>query len=127
MSLYKRLSQVRDSREIDGLRAEIRDRYGALPVEVTGLLRYAALRLEAEALGVAQVDLVGRILHLRLAGETPLAPAALAALVQAQRHVVPTPQGLKASLADGRDPLDGLAALFGLLRGTVPVGAPNHL
>jgi transcription-repair coupling factor (superfamily II helicase) len=127
MSLYKRLSQVRDSREIDGLRAEIRDRYGALPVEVTGLLRYAALRLEAEALGVAQVDLVGRVLHLRLAAETPLASEALAALVQSRRHVVPTSQGLKASLADGQDPLDGLAALFDLLRGTVSAHPSDRL
>ena len=76
---------------------------------------------------VAQVDLVGRILHLRLAGETPLAPAALAVLVQSRRHVVPTPQGLKASLADGQDPLDGLAALFGLLRGAVSAGSSDHL
>ncbi len=116
MSLYKRLSQVKDSREIDALRGEIRDRYGALPPEVTGLLRYAGLRLRAEALGVAQVDLVGRTLHLRLAPQTPLAPESLAALVKTHRAIVPTPHGLKASLAEGQDPLDGLAALFGRLQ-----------
>src|SRR5207247_3335011 len=37
MSLYKRLPQARDPRAIDALRAEIRDRYGALPREGDGL------------------------------------------------------------------------------------------
>jgi transcription-repair coupling factor (superfamily II helicase) len=123
MSLYKRLSQVKESREVDALRGEIRDRYGALPPEVTGLLRYAGLRLRAEALGVAQVDLVGRTLHLRLAPQTPLAPSSLAALVATHRAIVPTPQGLKASLAEGQDPLDGLAALFDRLQDCAPSSA----
>ena len=126
MSLYKRLSQVRDAREIDALRAEIRDRYGALPREVEGLLRYAALRLRAEALGVAQVDLVARTLHLRLAPETPLRPEALAALVQAHPVLAPTVQGLKGALGEGQDALEGLATLFGLLEATLAPRAPGR-
>ena len=130
MSLYKRLSQVRDAREIDALRAEIRDRYGALPREVDGLLRYAALRLRAEALGVAQVDLVARTLHLRLAPETPLRPESLATLVQAHPVLAPTVRGLKAALGEGQDILEGLAALFGRLEATLaphPPGRPDRL
>jgi len=119
MSLYKRLSQVRSLREIEGLREEIRDRYGAVPPEVLGLLRYGALRLQAEALGVTQVDLVDRTLHLRLAPDTPLAPGPLAALVKTQRAIAPTPQGLKASLGEGQDPLGGLAALLDRLEATL--------
>jgi transcription-repair coupling factor (superfamily II helicase) len=125
MSLYKRLSQVKDSREIDALQGEIRDRYGALPPEVTGLLRYAGLRLRAEALGVAQVDLVGRTLHLRLAAQMPFAPDSLAALVRTHRAIVPTPQGLKSSLPEGQDPLDGLAALFGRLQDCLAVSSAD--
>ena len=57
MALYKRVSQVRTVAEVDALRAEIRDRYGALPAEVDGLLTFAALRIRSEALGVQQADL----------------------------------------------------------------------
>jgi transcription-repair coupling factor (superfamily II helicase) len=129
MSLYKRLSQVRNPREIQALEGEIRDRYGSLPAEVRGLLRYAGLRLRAEALGVAQVDLVSRTLHVRLAAETPLAAPALAALVRAERAIAPTAQGLKAALADAQDPLDGLGALFDRLAATLPGSAspPDRL
>ena len=59
MSLYKRLSQVRDPKAVSGLREEMRDRYGPLPREVEELVEYAALRQRAEALGVQQVDLPG--------------------------------------------------------------------
>jgi len=121
---------VRGAREIDALRSEIRDRYGALPREVEGLLGFAALRLRAEALGVAQVDLVARTLHLRLAPETPLRPEALAALVQAHPFLAPTVQGLRAALAEGEDALTGLAELFDRLEGTLlphPAGRPDRL
>jgi len=36
--------------------------------------------------------------------------------VGTHRAIAPTPQGLKATLAEGQDPLDGLAALFGRLQ-----------
>ena len=75
MSLYKRVSQVRDAAEVATLAEELRDRYGPFPPEVEGLLGYAALRLRAEALGVIQVDLGAAALHLRLAPETPLGGA----------------------------------------------------
>src|SRR5262249_12895423 len=52
MSLYKRVSQLRDAGEVDALAEELRDRYGAFPPEVEGLLTFARLRLPADALGV---------------------------------------------------------------------------
>ena len=60
LQVYKRVSQLRSEPELEALRAELRDRYGPPPLEVAGLLRYAELRLRAEALGVAQVDAAGR-------------------------------------------------------------------
>ena len=125
MSLYKRLSQVQGARELEGLRREIRDRYGPLPSEVEGLLRYADLRRRAEALGVAQVDRAGGSLHLRLAPETPLPSEALAALVRTHPTIGATPQGLRAALPDAGDPLGGLAALLERLEGAA-VGAAGR-
>ena len=72
MALYKRVSQVRTVAEVDALRAEIRDRYGALPAEVDGLLTFAALRIRSEMLGVQQADLGPSAVHLRLGPGTPL-------------------------------------------------------
>jgi len=123
MSLYKRVSQVRDGAEVAKLAEELRDRYGPFPPEVEGLLGYAALRLRAEALAVVQVDLGASALHLRLAPETPLGGATLAAAVRAWPGATLSPAGvLRAPLPPGRPTLlalgDVLEALFGVLEGT---------
>src|SRR5262249_46559689 len=74
LALYKRLSEVRSPAEIDALRAEIRDRFGPLPVEVEGLLTYATLRPRAEKAKVSQVDAAGGRLVGGLAPRFPLGP-----------------------------------------------------
>jgi transcription-repair coupling factor (superfamily II helicase) len=117
LSLYKRASQVRRRDEIATLRAELRDRYGPPPAEVEGLLRYAALRLEAEALGVAQVDLARGALRLRFDEATPLAPKSLVRLVGERAGAALRPDGLAWPLGPGEPPLPGLESLLGRLRG----------
>jgi transcription-repair coupling factor (superfamily II helicase) len=119
LSLYKRTSQVREETELEGLRAEIRDRYGPLPPEVEGLLRFAALRLRAEALAVTQVDLTGGALVLRIDETTPLVPEALVGLVRDRRGVSLQPAGLRWPLDPGQGALDGLDTLLDRLRGTL--------
>jgi transcription-repair coupling factor (superfamily II helicase) len=94
MALYKRVSQVRSPVEIQALRDEVRDRYGALPPPVDALLAYAALRLRAEGVGVVQADLAGGALHLRFAPTTPLAPAALVPVVRRLPGASLSPQGV---------------------------------
>ena len=123
MSLYKRISQVRSAAEIDGLRKEIRDRYGPLPGEVDGLLAYAALKLRAEALGITQVDLLEGVLHVRFSPETPLTPEGLLEVVRSRAGASPSPQGLRAPLLAGVAPLEGLAEILGRLEAALPRAA----
>jgi transcription-repair coupling factor (superfamily II helicase) len=116
LSLYKRASQVRRGGEIDTLRAELRDRYGPLPPEVGGLLRYAATRLEAEALGVTQVDLARGALRLRFDEATPLAPEILVGLARERAGAALRPDGLAWPLRPDEAPLAGLESLLQRLR-----------
>jgi transcription-repair coupling factor (superfamily II helicase) len=118
MSLYKRVSQVRDGAEVEGLAAEIRDRYGAFPPEVDALLGYAALRLRAEALAIVQVDLGASALHLRLAPETPLGGAALVAAVHAWPGAAVSPAGVvRLPIRAGARALEALGEALGALEG----------
>jgi len=120
MSLYKRISQVRDAAEVATLAEELRDRYGPFPPEVEGLLGYAALRLRAEALGVIQVDLGAAALHLRLAPETPLGGATLPAAVRAWPGATLAPSGvLRAPLPAGRAVLEALGEVLQALEGVL--------
>ena len=94
MALYKRASQVRSTTEIQALRDEVRDRYGALPPQVEALLGYAGLRLRAERVGVMQADLAGSALHLRFTPTIPVAPEALVSAVRRLAGATLSPQGV---------------------------------
>jgi transcription-repair coupling factor (superfamily II helicase) len=116
LSLYKRVSQARQEDELSSLRTELRDRYGPQPPEVVGLLRYATLRLQAEALGIAQVDLSSGGLRARIDETTPLVPETLVRLAGERVGAALRPEGLVWPLVPGEDALDCLGALLETLR-----------
>ncbi len=55
LTLYKRLANCTNKQEIQQLKEELIDRFGALPTETKHLLRYAALRQTANALGIVKI------------------------------------------------------------------------
>ncbi|MCM2254324.1 MAG: transcription-repair coupling factor [Vicinamibacteria bacterium] len=132
MAFYKRASQARDLRELDALRAEVRERYGAPPPEADALLRYAGLRARAEALGLRQVDRTAHGLALLFGERPPLPVDDLVALVRAQPGAALLPQGgLRLPVAAGREPMDALEATLLALeqgvsawRGRTMAGSP---
>ena len=56
LRLYKKIAGAESEKAIADLRAEMEDRYGALPDSTVYLLEAATLRLECERMGVAQID-----------------------------------------------------------------------
>jgi transcription-repair coupling factor (superfamily II helicase) len=115
MALYKRASQARDVAELDALRDEVRERYGAPPVEAEDLLAYARLRVRAEALGLRQVDRIAHGLALLFGERPPLPVDDLVALVRARPGASLLPQGgLRLPVPAGTTLL---AALDGALQG----------
>ena len=56
LRLYKKIAGAENEKAIADLRAEMEDRYGALPDATVYLLEAATLRLECERLGIAQID-----------------------------------------------------------------------
>jgi len=115
MQLYKRISQVRSEDEIVRLRAEIADRYGALPVEVEGLLRYGHARLRAESLAIAQIDRSAEALHVRFHPNTILPPQALVRVVRALPEATVSAQGVLRVPLRAAGPLEDLEAFFDVL------------
>ncbi len=55
LDLYRRLARATESGEIDGLRDELRERFGPLPAEAETLLDMARLRVMGAALGLQNV------------------------------------------------------------------------
>ncbi len=63
LEMYKRLAEVRSQQQIDEVRAEMVDRYGAPPDSVENLLAVAALRVRARDAGLTDVTLQGNYLR----------------------------------------------------------------
>ena len=70
LRLYKKIAGAESEKAIADLRAEMEDRYGALPDATVYLLDAATLRLECERLGVAQIDRKRDQLQIRFTRES---------------------------------------------------------
>jgi transcription-repair coupling factor (superfamily II helicase) len=83
LALYKRLAALTALDGIDGVRAELVDRFGALPTPVAHLLEVIGLRVAARKLGIARIEAVGGTALLTFAPSTSVSPDRLVrAIVQ---------------------------------------------
>ena len=60
LEMYKRLAEVRTDADVDQLQAELEDRYGLPPEEVTSLLFVARFRARAREAGIGEVTISGK-------------------------------------------------------------------
>ena len=105
LRLYKKIAGTQSAAAIGEIRAELEDRYGALPDATVYLLEAATLRLECERIGVAQIDRKRSELQIRFVENAAVDPGRLMQLVarNAKRGAQFTPQGvLKLPLAATR-------------------------
>ncbi len=79
LDLYRRISTAGDQEQLQQVRDETVDRYGALPPEVETLFGVAALRVTAAALGVEEITTFREQVRLR---PVPLSDALLADLAE---------------------------------------------
>jgi transcription-repair coupling factor (superfamily II helicase) len=96
LRLYKKIAGARSEAAIREVRAEMEDRYGALPDASVYLLEAASLRLECERIGVAQIDRKRSEVHVRFVQNAEIDPQTLMRLVarNAKRGAQFAPQGL---------------------------------
>jgi len=93
--LYKRLASCRDDAEVDGVRDELLDRFGALPVEAQNLIEVIRLKIVARRLGIVAVDAQKGELVLTAADTTTLDPQKLVNLMTHARSGVRVAPGHK--------------------------------
>ena len=77
MGLYRRLARLVDAAEIDAFAAELIDRFGALPLEVTHLLEVLSIKHACLKAGIEKVEAGGRGVALTFRNQSFAAPDAL--------------------------------------------------
>jgi transcription-repair coupling factor (superfamily II helicase) len=84
LALYKRLAGIRTAAEVEEARAEIRDRFGAVPTAAEQLLDVVALRGEAVRLKIDKLEVRGGRALLTFAPNTPVGPDRLLSILRAR-------------------------------------------
>jgi len=79
--LYKKLSSARDGHEVDRIRDEILDRYGAMPPDAENLVQVIRLKILARRIGVASITVVRGELVLQVSEKSRIDPQRLVALL----------------------------------------------
>jgi transcription-repair coupling factor (superfamily II helicase) len=105
LRMYKRVAGVETEAQLNEVRGELEDRYGAPPAAVRNLLEYATLKLLAQRVGVAGIERKRDLVSIRFSGNAAIDPQRLARFVAAQKSAQFTPAGvlkfaLKSSTAD---------------------------
>ena len=80
--LYKRISATESAAELRELQVELIDRFGLLPDSAKNLLRIAAIKKSAAALGIEKIDAADGGGYLVFGSESHIDPVALVQLVQ---------------------------------------------
>jgi transcription-repair coupling factor (superfamily II helicase) len=96
LRLYKKIAGASSEKDLDEVRAEMEDRYGAPPDATVYLLEAGLIRLECERMGIAQVDRKRAELQIRFMENAAVDPQHLMRMVarNAKRGAQFTPQGL---------------------------------
>jgi transcription-repair coupling factor (superfamily II helicase) len=94
LTAYRRLASARTAEEVDGLLDEMRDRYGATPIEVQHLAQYARLRLLADRVGAESLDREGTNVVIKFRQDAKIDPALLLNLIQARGDLTLLPPAI---------------------------------
>ncbi|MEX9542388.1 TRCF domain-containing protein, partial [Escherichia coli] len=84
LSFYKRIASASDERELSELRTELVDRFGMLPDAGRFLLASAAIRLEAEKLGIKRIEAHEQGGFIEFGEKNKVSPNFLISLLQNQ-------------------------------------------
>ncbi len=85
--LYKRISAAASADELRDMQVELIDRFGLLPQPAKNLMRIAALKREATALGIEKIDASDDGGYLDFASQTSLDPMTLVQMVENESQV----------------------------------------
>ena len=118
LAVYRRIAGARTEEELDALRLEFNDRFGAAPAELENLLLHQRVRRHAEARGITRVRrTAGAAYELAIDPSHPGAHDLALALLRARPGATLTPAGVVRLSLEERDPAAAATELVSLLAG----------
>ncbi|MHB0971105.1 MAG: transcription-repair coupling factor [Thermoanaerobaculia bacterium] len=114
MTFYKRVASARDEARLREIRAEIRDRFGALPDNVEALFDFVRLKLLAKTIGVTSIAREGSTVAMKFQPSARIDPNRLLAILHENPQAKFSPSGVLAIPVQerGRPMIGALEALL---------------
>jgi transcription-repair coupling factor (superfamily II helicase) len=84
MTTYRRLARVNDRAQLEGLRDELRDRFGPLPKEADALMEKVHLKVLCKDLGIERLDVGTKGIVFAFSEKTRVHPERITSLMQQQ-------------------------------------------
>jgi transcription-repair coupling factor (superfamily II helicase) len=125
LTLYKRIASAGNGSELRELQVEMIDRFGLLPDATKNLFAIAALRRQAERIGVLRIDIGKNGGRMDFAADSGADPQSLLRLIstEPEKYRLAGPQRLKITLED--EPGAGRLRLAGhILQQLAPAAGP---
>lgn len=121
LNLYRRLSSLKESRELESLRDEITDRFGTPPREVLNLLRIMSVRLLMKRLRATRLDVTREALVLTFAPDTAVNAESVVKMVESDPGKYSLSSGNRLRVRPASPgPLDSLDEILPLLQRLAP-------
>jgi len=86
LALYKRLADCAAREELDALREELVDRFGALPEPARALIECHLVRIAARPVGVARVDVTHEAVQLQFVKQPPIDAQKIIEFIQRRKN-----------------------------------------
>ena len=93
LSIYKRISSLKQESEMDELLRELEDRYGSVPKEVVSLIEFVRLRLVAQRALVHSIDRERDAISIKFHEKTPVQAQRVVEIVSSHPSISVTPTG----------------------------------
>ncbi len=116
LGLYRRLSALEGKVELEGFAAELIDRFGKLPAEVTTLLQVIRIKGMCKRAGIARLDAGPKGATVQFHNDTFVNPAGLVDFVRAQDGQAKVRDNRIVLRRDWKDDRDKLRGAFAIAR-----------
>lgn len=114
---YKRIANAQTVDELNELRAEMIDRFGAIPTALSNLFLVHKMRVQSMPLGISKIDVTAFGLSMEFKADTPVDGLAIVKLIQSNDgYRMNGATGLKYVFKDEKDVTGRVNAVFELLR-----------
>jgi transcription-repair coupling factor (superfamily II helicase) len=115
LNLYKRISSVESSADIERIRKEMKDRFGSLPLSVQNLLRYGIVKFLAQKIRIKSIDRIEQKIVFKFFPTSTVNLARMTALLERYDGSI-TPQGVMNILLSSSDETNILIETISVLK-----------